>query len=94
MIGVAEINLFNIIDGPLSFLVGTIILLITGVYVSAFIGNRLLITGLSGEKKLAEKTEEEIHTEEDQIKQLEKTLKKVEDNIEKIEVEISNHHPK
>ena len=78
VLGEAALTLFNLIDGPLSFLVGTIILLITGVYVSAFIGNRLIITGLSGEKKLAEKTEEEINTEEDHIRDIKKTLNKVE----------------
>ncbi|KND48792.1 MAG: hypothetical protein AB198_01070 [Parcubacteria bacterium C7867-003] len=92
--GVAQIDLFNIIDGPLSFVVGTAILLITGVYVSAFIGNRLIITGLSGEKKLAEKTEEEIETEEDQIREMKRTLNKVEAEVTKIEEEISRHHPK
>lgn len=94
LIGEAEINLFNIIDGPLSFVVGTLILLVTGVYVSAFIGNRLIISGLSGEKKLAEKTEEEIQTEENQIKNMQKTLNRVENDIEKIEQEIEHHHPK
>lgn len=93
-LGEAEINAFNLIDGPLSFALGTVVLLVTGVYVSAFIGNRLIITGLSGEKKLAEKTEDEIQTEEDQIKQIQKTLKKVEENMVKMEEEISHHHPK
>jgi peptidoglycan hydrolase CwlO-like protein len=83
-----------VVDGPLSFLVGTLVLLITGVYVSAFIGNRLIISGLSGEKKLAEKTVDEINAEEDEIKSIKKTLSKVENEIGKIEEEISKHHPK
>ncbi len=86
-------TIFDILDGPLSFILGSIILLITGVYVSAFVGNRLLITGLSGEKKLAEKTEEEIETEEDQIKKMQNTLNKLEGEIDKIESEIKTHHP-
>lgn len=94
ILGETEITLFNIVDGPLSFVIGTIILLITGVYVSAFIGNRLIITGLSGEKKLAEKTEEEIKSEEDMIKDMKRTLNKVENEIGKIEEEILKHHPK
>lgn len=75
-----------------SILIGTIILLMTGIFVSAFVGNRLIITGLSGEKKLAEKTEDEIKKEEDQIKSMQKTLDKVENEIQKIEEEIKNHH--
>jgi hypothetical protein len=89
LVGEAEFTLFNIIDGPLSFIVGTIVLLMTGVYVSAFIGNRLIITGLSGEKKLTEKTKEEIETEEDKINRIQKTLNRMEQKIEEIDSEIS-----
>ncbi len=67
---------------------GTLILLLTGVFVSAFIGNRLIISGLSGEKKLAEKTEEEIETEEGQIRELQSTLNRVEEKITAIEAEL------
>ncbi len=81
-------TLSEIIDGPLSFLIGTIILLVTGVFVSAFIGNRLIVSGLSGEKKLAEKTQEEIETEEAQIKKLQMTLNRVEEKIDKLEPEV------
>ena len=88
--GTAHVTLFNLLDGPISFLLGTLILLITGVYVSAFIGNRLIITGLSGDKKLAEKTEEEIFSEEDKIKKLQKTLDKVEAEVKHIEEELGS----
>lgn len=94
VLGETEMTLFSLIDGPLSFVVGTVILLVTGVYVSAFIGNRLIITGLSGEKKLAEKTEDEIKSEEDEIRSIKKTLNRVENEIGKIEEEITKHHPK
>lgn len=93
-LGEEELSFANLMDGPLSFILGTVILLITGVYVSAFIGNRLIISGLSGEKKLAEKTEDEIKAEEDEIKKLQRTISKVESHIENIEKEIEYHHPK
>jgi len=85
LLGQTPVTLFGVLDGPISFIIGTIILLITGVYVSAFIGNRLIITGLSGDKKLAEKTADEIMTSEDQVKKLQKTLDKVENKLEHIE---------
>lgn len=72
----------------LSALIGALILLVTGVFVSSFIGNRLIISGLSGEKKLTEKTKEEIDTEESQIRKLQSTLDRVEKEVEKIEEEI------
>ncbi len=73
-----------------SLILGTIILLITGAFVSTFIGNKLIVTGLYGEKRLAEKTEEEIKSEGDQIDRLQTTLNRVEKELEKIESEI--HH--
>lgn len=93
ILGKSGLTFFDAVDGPLSFALGTMMLLVTGVYVSAFIGNRLLMTGLSGEKKLAEKTEEELSSEEDEIKKIQKTLDKVEEKINKMETEIEHHHP-
>ena len=92
-VGDLTLTFFDVVDGPISFIIGTIILLISGVYVSAFVGNRLIISGLSGEKKLAEKVEGEIETEEDQIKKMQNTLNKLEDQIVEIESEIKEHHP-
>ncbi|KKT76430.1 MAG: hypothetical protein UW72_C0006G0018 [Parcubacteria group bacterium GW2011_GWF2_44_7] len=76
-----DINLGNII----SIIIGTVLLLITGVFVSAFIGSRLIISGLIGEKKLSEKAEEEIETEETQLKNLQSTLERVEKKISDLE---------
>lgn len=71
-----------------SLIIGSVILLITGIFVSMFVGNRLIISGLKGEKTLVEKTKEEIVTEETQIEELQKTLDRVEREIKKIESEI------
>ena len=61
----SSINLSDAIwwDGPVSFLIGTGLLLLTGLFVSDFIGNEIIITGLGGEKKLSEKTEKEVKNE-------------------------------
>lgn len=80
-------------NGPVSVAVGTILLLLSGIFVSAFVGNRLILTGLKGEKKLAEKTEEVFETEEMQIQNIQKTLHKIENKIEDIQVDIKKHHP-
>jgi hypothetical protein len=71
-----------------SFVIGTVILLMTGVFVSEFIGNRLIISGLIGEKKLAEKEESEIQTEETQIKNLQNTLNRLETKLDHIDKDI------
>ncbi len=73
------------VGSVVSLVLGTIFLLMTGVFVSAFIGSRLIISGLSGEKKLTEKAKDEIETEEDQIKKLQNTLNKVEKDLANID---------
>jgi hypothetical protein len=50
-------------DGPLSFLVGFMMLYFTRAFTSSFIGNELILSGLRGEKKLSERTEEDLKNE-------------------------------
>lgn len=77
-----------------SIIIGVVVLLLTGVFVSAFIGNKLIISGLVGEKKLAEKEEEEIETEETQIKNLQSTLSRLEKKLDHIDDDIENGNNK
>lgn len=68
-------------DGPLSVFIGSVLLLMIGLFVPSFIGNEILISGLKGEKKVAEKTEQEIRADvainvklESQISEIQKKL--------------------
>lgn len=79
------------INPIISMAIGAIILLLTGVFVSAFIGNSLIISGLSGDKKLAEKTADEVETEETKIRRIQNTLNRLEEKLDHIETDI---HPK
>lgn len=72
-------------DGPLSVLAGTLLLLPTGVFVSSFIGNEVIITGLRGEKKLTEKTEAEIRDEAEGIREMRKSILRLSQRIKAIE---------
>ncbi|MBI3888269.1 hypothetical protein HY311_00540 [Candidatus Nomurabacteria bacterium] len=72
----------------LSLILGFFILVLTGVFVAEFIGNKLIMTGLIGEKKLEEKEEGEIETEESQLKNLQSTLNRLEKKLEHIDEEI------
>ena len=47
---------FSILDGIGSIIVSVFLLLITGLFVSSFIGDSILLAGLRSQKKLAEKT--------------------------------------
>lgn len=71
-----------------SVFIGTVILLLTGVFVSAFIGSRIILSGLKGEEKIVEKAEKEIKVEESQIDQIETTLEKVEKELKEVRSEI------
>ena len=79
-----SINIGSIV----SIIIGSTLLLMTGVFVSAFIGNKLIISGIIGGKKLAEKATEEIATEEAQLKNLENTLKRVEKKLSHLETHL------
>ena len=76
------------ISSLLSLIIGFVILIMTGVFVAEFIGNRLIISGLIGEKKLSEKAETEIETEETQLRNLQNTLNRLEKKIEHLEDDI------
>ena len=81
-------------DGPLSIVFGASLLLITGLFVGSFIGTEIVISGLKGEKKITERTEEEveldvkesikikqeIHAMDERIKHVEAMLTKEEEN--------------
>ncbi len=54
---------FPILNSLLSLAFGMIVLLLSGLFVSNFIGNEILISGLRGSKKLTEKTENEVRVD-------------------------------
>ena len=53
-------ELFPLLHGPGSIIVGIILLLATGLLVSFFIGDNIILSGHKREKKLAERTESEV----------------------------------
>lgn len=79
---------FTILDGPGSIILGTVILLMSGLMVSFFIGDTIIISGLKREKKMAEKTEREVHTEEDLLLDVERKLANLEREVGEIQEKI------
>lgn len=55
---------------PITIVWTSVLLLMTGLFVSNFIGERIVISGLKKEKKVTDKTEEEIKKEDDRIANL------------------------
>ena len=77
---------------PITVVWTTIMMLLTGLFVSFFIGERIVISGLKHDKKIFEKTAIEVAEEEgaissaiDHIKKIEKELADLTEKISKFE---------
>lgn len=81
-------------DGPLSFVVGCIILYITRAFVSSFIGNELILSGLRAEKRLTKMTEDDLKTEVSTISDIRDTLNVMTKKLEELDVQVKDHHKK
>ncbi len=76
-------ELFPVLFGPVSILVGVVILLLTGLLVSFFIGDNIILSGFNREKKLAEKTESEVHAEKATMSYIVAKLDAIEVSVQK-----------
>ncbi|KKP98941.1 MAG: hypothetical protein US71_C0001G0108 [Parcubacteria group bacterium GW2011_GWD2_38_12] len=74
--------------GVMSVIISSAILLLTGLFVSFFIGDRIILSGLKKEKKLAEKTEEEIKSELERSIRIIDKLEKIEKDLEEVKNKI------
>jgi len=71
-----------VFDPVISVVLSIVILLITGLFVSFFIGDRIILSGLKHEKKVEEKTELEVREEETMIAIMNKKLDRVSKDME------------
>ena len=79
-------------DGPFSLLGGVVLLYFTGAFISSFIGNELILSGLRGEKRLTEKTEGEVQNEVRAISDIKDALRGIEDKLGDLEKKVRDHH--
>jgi hypothetical protein len=77
-------DLFPFLTGPVSVVLSVAVLLITGLFVSFFIGDRIILSGMKGEKKLAEKTATEVQSDTEVLLDIQKRVKKIEDELQKL----------
>lgn len=80
--------LADLMSGPVSTVISVIAMLITGLLVSVFIGDRIIISGLKHEKKLAEKTEVEVREEEEALGKLVSSIARIEKDIAELKEKI------
>lgn len=81
---------FPFMTGPVSLIASVIVLLATGLFVSFFVGENIILTGLKHEKKLAEKTEAEIKTEKDDLYEIIQEIRALKNDIAEIKKTVSN----
>ncbi len=73
--------LFN---APINLAIVVLILLATGLFVSYFIGDTILISGLKQEKKTTEKTEKDIKKEDEEISKLRTQMTDMKEEVDEI----------
>ncbi len=78
------------LTGPVSMLVSIAMLLAIGLFVSFFIGDTILISGLKKEKRLDEKVASEVKTELDILNDIQKRLNDIEKELKTLKEEIRN----
>lgn len=77
---------------PVNLLLVLAVLLATGLFVSYFIGDTILISGLRKEKKIHEKTEKEIKEEEATLNDIKKVVKELKHEVDDIKDAVEQDH--
>jgi hypothetical protein len=72
-----------------STVLSIVVLLLIGLFVSFFVGDVIILSGVKNEKKLVERTRAEIATELTEIEQIEKKLEIIEIEIKHLETQKS-----
>lgn len=67
------------------------VMLMTGTFVSFFLGEQLLLSGLREEKRLDEKTEEEIEQEDERIARIRNEIDEIREDVVSIRETVSPH---
>ena len=71
------------IPGWVSAVGGILLAMITGLFVSFFIGENIIISGLNKEKRIDEMTEREIREEDSAIENMQKDIKEIKELLSK-----------
>src|SRR3989344_1515607 len=78
-------DLFPFLSGPVTLIIATIVLLLTGLFVSSFIGEKILISGKRKEEGAVERlTEEEHALEQDIVTHIDKELHEIKKEVDEL----------
>ena len=76
-------DMFPVLYGPVSIIISVSVLLVTGLFVSFFVGDVIILSGVKKEKKIIEKTETEIRTEEIKLSEIKREMDEIKNMLEK-----------
>lgn len=82
-------ELYPFLHGPMSIILSLVILLTTGLFVSFFIGDSIILSGFRRQKKITEKTEEEVIKDIDINQAMKLQLDRVEKKLEEMQSKIN-----
>jgi len=82
------------IDGLTSAIIGFLILLFSGLLVSFFVGEQIIVSGIKQEKRIDEKTEEEIKKEAISLMEIKKELEEIKEMLKKQNLKSSKNSVK
>ena len=82
--GNGTVDFANGLDALFSVMTGLILLLVTGLFVSTFIGNEIIISGLRREKKVVDKEEAELFSENIALQEIKQELRAIRNHLENI----------
>ena len=77
-------------SAPISATISAVVLLLTGLFVSFFIGDRIILSGLTHEKKLEEKTESEVRQEGMLLLDVHRKLARIERDLAELKDKVGN----
>lgn len=82
------------LTGPASVLISVVILLATGLFVSFFIGDAVIISGLKREKRLDEKVASEVKTELDVLEDMQAKMNSIGQELKEMREEMKKAAPR
>ncbi len=77
---------------PVNMIIVILVLLASGLFVSYFIGDTILISGLKQQKKTTEKTKKDIEDEEGELGEIRNTIKEMKKEVDEIKDIVEHGH--
>ncbi len=79
---------FAFFDGIFSIAISMFVLLFTGLFISFFVADKMVLTRMRHEERLVKKTEIEVEEDTDILHDLRRQMKSIEEEIKKIETKL------